>query len=968
MRDYTQKKRGRSSTPVQSSGHLPLSPPASNSTEENRRPAKEPRTRRRQKRRTPEQQTDALSPAEFADSTEITADSQLDADITYGQLSTPPLVTSIMSYVRDPFASTPIKMQQSNYAIFQDFVDMPRFTKTVREHYDFIHEAKFRLAMEDPLMFLMVSLEVIWQRCARQNIVSTPGLKYIQLQSEKLLDSRLSSAFADVSSTPADPPSDELRRRDIAEASAFHPLMDLIFLHKKYGDRELSDKYQAVFDVLFNRMRPRLPDSVRLEERALFGSIVSCEPLLMAKALGPEEARVAQKDLNELYSYMKAAEERMRNTRNGSHGVCSIPAVGFLRSGSLVWRILADSPVQSSWQTLSYSYLNCRFAALLMLSDATDCELGNQFLEHLNQKLSDFRVEADSQSIFTLLIALMVDSEFRDSQRNYRVARILRSAYKHLPEDVIRMLSERILLSLVGTPSSAIDFSILQSLELESPRSPGLQSFRFQAGSPSETPSALFSQSDMSDPSFGSPVTPSLLNTSTASRHQKLRDYIAYFASHVWYQHPKVDCARDFLANWGPMISNGEALLYSIAGSAAAHIALTESPTATKSSQDAVGFKTRAMELIRTKVKADEGKSILTISAIAFLAGSEAFDCGNIAAASSHLQGISQLIELRGGFQTLGWQIMEIIYLVDLKVATMTLKQPRFPFVENPEIAPAIRLKARNADWIPITLPSNVSRLFPAEFVELFEQVRDLALFRHVAPTELRTPMDNVVSSHIQSIGFLFSYQKLYVGHSLLSHLALHRPPLTQETHRRGQIVAEDAQICEQYLPSTNVEARSAGLPVREYSAGSSTDVSNDSPLHAAPSLYNDTIAKCVQIAMLLFVYMTTSRVGSSTSSGLIKTLSANLQNALLEAATEPSWTHVDVPNLHIWTFFIGALATEKQPLWPWFVDSMTQRLVDFQNISQVRQMLRRFLYVDDLFDSSLTMMRVETTLGYSGH
>ena len=138
-------------------------------------------------------------------------------------------------------------------------------------------------------------------------------------------------------------------------------------------------------------------------------------------------------------------------------------------------------------------------------------------------------------------------------------------------------------------------------------------------------------------------------------------------------------------------------------------------------------------------------------------------------------------------------------------------------------------------------------------------------------------------------------------------------------------------------------------------------------PLHPSPSLFNDAIARCVQIAMLLFVYMTTSRVGSSTSSALIKTLSANLQNALLDAASQPSWQQIGVCHLHVWTFFIGAIATEKEPLWPWFVDSMTQRLRGFQNISEVREMLRHFLYVDDLFDSSLTMMRAESTLGYLG-
>ena len=661
---------------------------------------------------------------------------------------------------------------------------------------------------------------------------------------------------------------------------------------------------------------------------------------------------------------MNAAQERMSLAHDRSRETSVILGMGFLRTGSLVRRILAENPVLLSWQTLSYSYLNCRFAALLMLLEATDCELGNQFLERLNQKLSDLKVEADSGSIFTLLIALMADTEFRDSQRNYRVARILRSACKHLPEDVIRMLSEGILISLIGAPGSAVGFNIVQSLELESPQSPALQSPQFETRSRSKSSPLLFSQTDMGDPSFGSAVTPSLLNMSTASRSQRLRDYIAYFASHVWHQHPKIDCAGDFLANWGPLISHGEALLYSIAGAAAAHMALTENPTASLSSQDAVAFKTRAMELIRIKVEAEEARSILTISAIAFLAGSEAFECGNIAAASSHLQGISQLVELRGGIQTLGWQIVEIVYLVDLHVASMTLSRPRFPFVENPDIAPAVRSKARHAAWTPISLPRNVARLFPPDCVELFEQVRDLALFRQVAPTELRTPIENLLSSHPQNIGFLFSYQKLYVGHSLLSHLALHQPLLTQGAHRRGSANARDAQIFEQYFPHTSLEAKSFRL-VRNHSVGSSTDGSSDVSLLSPPSLYNDAIAKCVQIAMLLFVYMTTSRVGSSTSSALIKTLSANLQNALLDAASEPSWQQHEVHELYIWTFFMGALATEKQPLWPWFVDGMTQRLVDFQNISQVREMLRLFLYVDDLCDHSLTMMRAEATLNY---
>jgi hypothetical protein len=930
MRNYAEKKKGRPSTSVKISTRLPISPPRPQSTEENRTPARKPRLRRLKDRKAPEPQFDTTSPADSVELAGRAADSHLRSDTTSDQLLTSPAITSVTRYMRDPFASTPVKVLPANYAIFQDYINMPRFNKTVREHYDFIHGGKFRSALEDPLMFLTIALEVSWQRCARQNIDSTPRLKYIQLRSERSLESRLSSAFAEI----AESHPDQLQRRVIAETSAIHPLMQLIFLHKRYGDRLMSDKYQVTFDVLLAQMRERLPESVRLEECTLFGSVVSCEPQIMPRILSPEEARDARKELHELLSCMEAVEQRMKNTSISPRGVFCVPRVGFLRPGTLVRQILAGGPVKSPWQTLSYSNLNCRFAALVAIFDATDCELGDQFLGRLNQKLSDLKVEADSGSVFTLLIVLMVDSEFRNSQKSYRTARILRAACKYLPEDVIRMLSERILTSLIGAPNGAMNFKIMQSLELEPLSSPVLQPFRLKASSPGETPSALFSLADMSDPSFGSPVTPNLLNTSTTSRSKRLRDYIAYFASHVWYQHPKVDCASDFLAKWGPLISRGEALLYAIAGAAAAHLALTENPTASLSSQDAVGFKTRAMELIRTKVEAEEARSILTISAIAFLAGSEAFDCGNVSAASSHLAGICQLVELRGGLQTLGWQIMEIIYMVDLLVAGMTMSRPRFSFVENPEIAPAIRCKARNASWEPTALPSHVARLFPAECVELFEQVRDLALFRQIAPTELRTPMENVLSSHPQNIGFLFSYQKLYVEHALLLHLTFHQSTLSEDIHRAAALS----------------------------SASSTTD---DLPLDAVRSLYNDAIAKCAQIAMLLFVYMTTSRLGSSTSSALVRTLAANLHNALLHAESEPSWQQIDVYNLYIWTFFIGALATEQQPLWPWFVDGMTQRLVEFQTISQVREMLRQFLYVDDLFDSSLTMMRAGAILDY---
>jgi hypothetical protein len=938
MRNYAQKKKGQPSTSVRISARLPIGLPAPESTKENRTPAKKPQLRRLKNQKTPEPQIDTESQADSIELAESATDSQLGSSTTSDRLLTPPAITSVTKYMQDPFTSTPVKVLPANYTIFQEYINMPRFNKTVRENYDFIHGGKFRGALEDPLMFLTITLEVIWQRCAQQNIVSTPGLKYIELQAGRLLDSRLSSAFAEI----AEPHPDQLRCRNITEASAVHPLMQLIFLHKRHGDRLVSDKYQEVFDMLLARMRERLPNSIRLEECTLFGSIVSCEPQIMPKILGPEEARDAREELHELLSCMEAVEQRIENTVISPRGVFCVPRVGFLKSGTLVRQILAGGPVKSPWQTLSYSTLNCRFAALILLFDATDCELGDQFLGRLNQKLSDLKVETDSGSIFTLLIILMVDSEFRNSQRNYRTARILRAACKYLPEDVIRMLSERILTSLVGAPSCAMSFKTMQSLELEPLPSPVLQPLRFKACSPGETPSALFSPADMSNPSFGSPVTPNLLNTSTASRSERLRDYIAYFASHVWYQHPKVDCASDFLARWGPLISRGEALLYAIAGAAAAHLALTENPTASLSSQDAVGFKTRAMELIRTKVEAEEARSILTISAIAFLASSEAFDCGNVLAASSHLTGICQLIELRGGLQTLGWQIMEIIYMVDLLVAGMTMSRPRFPFVENPEIAPAIRCKARNAFWKPTTLPPHVARLFPAECVELFEQVRDLALFRQVAPTELRTPTDNVLSSHPQNIGFLFSYQKLNVEHALLSHLTRHQSTLPEGIHR-------------------------AAAPIRERSASSASSPIDSLPPDAAPSLYNDAIAKCVQIAMLLFVYMTTSRLGSSTSSALVRTLATNLHNALHHATSEPSWQQIDVYNLYIWTFFIGALATEKQSLWPWFVDGMTQRLVDFQTISQVREMLRQFLYVDDLFDSSLTMMRTEAILNYPG-
>ena len=295
MREYAQKKRGRPSTPLQVSGHLPLSPPASESPEEDVRPAKKPRTRLRQQRTTQETQVDTPTVVAATGSTKSTQRSQLDVDTLYSQLQTPPAITSVTRYMRDPFASTPVKVQPANYTIFQDFINMPRYTKTVREHYDIIHQGKFRFAVEDPLMFLTVSLEVIWQRCARQNVVTTPGLKYIQLQAEKSLDTRLRSACADIGSTLTIPAADQLQRRNAAEASALQPLMHLIFLHKRYGDRHLSDKYQAVFDVLLDRMRERLPDSVRLEECTLFGSIVSCEPLHMPQGHRSRRSRRCSK-------------------------------------------------------------------------------------------------------------------------------------------------------------------------------------------------------------------------------------------------------------------------------------------------------------------------------------------------------------------------------------------------------------------------------------------------------------------------------------------------------------------------------------------------------------------------------------------------------------------------------------------------------------------------------------------------
>jgi hypothetical protein len=232
MRNYAEKKKGRPSMSVRTSIDLPISPPAPQSTEENMAPAKNPRLRRLKNQKTSEPQLDTTSPASSAKLAGRAADSHLASDTTSDQLLPPPAITSVTRYMRDPFASTPVKVLPANYAIFQDYINMPRFNRTVREHYDFIHQGKCRGALEDPLMFLTVALEITWPRCARQNVDSTPGLKHIQLQLERSLDSRLSSAFANI----AESHPSLLQRRGIAEISVIHPLMQLIFLHKRYGD------------------------------------------------------------------------------------------------------------------------------------------------------------------------------------------------------------------------------------------------------------------------------------------------------------------------------------------------------------------------------------------------------------------------------------------------------------------------------------------------------------------------------------------------------------------------------------------------------------------------------------------------------------------------------------------------------------------------------------------------------------
>ena len=255
-----------------------------------------------------------------------------------------------------------------------------------------------------------------------------------------------------------------------------------------------------------------------------------------------------------------------------------------------------------------------------------------------------------------------------------------------------------------------------------------------------------------------------------------------------------------------------------------------------------------------------------------------------------------------------------------------------FPFLSNPDIPAVIRAKVEarlttSSMGTAFFAPAVAARL-SLQCIEIVKQIRDLTLFRRVTKIEMLKPIENRLSSHPQSVGWLFEYQKLALEEKVLTRLGAKPEQGDTDT---------DTDTLEGQRSATGVE-------------------------------------HFVLIALLLFLNLFAWRGAFVTSSALMKSLAACLRVELAKADDEGAWRGQEqsqsqgnplimvdstLRELRLWILFMGALATEGQETWMWFVDEIWKEsgMGIWTGVGQLRlerASLKGFLYVEERFDEGL--------------
>ena len=578
---------------------------------------------------------------------------------------------------------------------------MPGFNPKIREYYyEPVHQTKVRLAMEDTFMFLVMSLEVVWQRCARQNMIVTPQLKSIQMDSEMVLEARMQSASLDFNNAPSSAPDQEPAPSEENLISLLQPLMNLTFCYKKYGDKENFEKHRNVHEYLLKKIQTRLPNDLRIEHSTLWGSIINNEAAKFSQLIYFDANKNAQPELQELIIYIRAIEDHSEDLLSPFSNPFLVNTATRMGPSIRLRRLLGDSPMKPPWQLLSYSYLNCRFAILLMLS-VTLLEFKDnpyqvgQFFQDLDQKYIDLGLSDETGSIFTFFFILVYDPKFRRPQRTYLVARLVRTTIRHLPDAAIHMLSEQLykwlvadeqtLDTLAQRPSGSIYLlsQRLHRLHLRT-ESSGVSDESATSDIGGDGKSRLTpdcSSSRVSKGSFEDKDT-SLPIDSLGQPSIQTEKYLNFFTTSMWHEHPHPQTG--FSNSWGLLALKNPPLLYSITGAAATRMSLNDHSLNSRESQDCIVLKTRAISLIRENMSrptSSSATSDATIASISFLALSDATDTGNLPAAQAHHNGLQQLVTLRpGGLAAITWPTLSLIYTLDVSLPVPTLPVHSLPF------------------------------------------------------------------------------------------------------------------------------------------------------------------------------------------------------------------------------------------------------------------------------------------------
>ncbi|KAJ9221667.1 transcriptional regulator family: Fungal Specific TF [Paecilomyces variotii] len=415
------------------------------------------------------------------------------------------------------------------------------------------------------------------------------------------------------------------------------------------------------------------------------------------------------------------------------------------------------------------------------------------------------------------------------------------------------------------------------------------------------------------NPSIWSPVgqgSGDPFATMATNLRGRMQGHLHYFVNEVVPMSYPLRSANRFRlqAGWGPLAQANAVLLHSMISVACTVYAMwtgeylgpdmaLRSPSTRLSlaTLDSFYHKSETIRLVNEKLNdPEQAAADATIAAVAILITVETLT-GDIDQVRIHLNGLRQMIALRGDLSSLPLTVVSQIATTDVKISIVGLTKPIFPFVK-PIRRTTKAIPAADADIARIasnllTLP-DPSVLFSPNMMQVFHDLAEMTRYAELVRRRLPTGVEDNDED-------FFDTQNLFIEYRLLSYRF---DPITEEF------------------------------------------------------VGDNTIEGCCRLAALLYVNTVLWVVYTSAAAVLhvpVKALKVALET-LDESIRQTFWAPYS--DLLAWVLFLGAHCSKDQIERPFFIVELAKVVISsgWRDVEEMRQRLMGFFYVDRMYGASL--------------